>query len=133
MTKNEMLAEHVRAVMKDKGLSTYDVQKASENAITAATVTKILNCEIKSSGVETLAALAKGIGISADELINIARGRPPRPSHFDIYAERFDAADLSESEWQFLETFFKQNVDHYREQRKRLDAGDFVKPSKGKK
>lgn len=110
MANTEDLSDFVRRTMNEKGLSTYDVQKAANNRITAATVTKILNREIKSSGVETLTALASGLGVSAEDLINIARGIKGKPTRFEIYAETFDAHDISESEWQMLETYFRDHV-----------------------
>lgn len=52
------LADYVRERMAEKNLSTYDIQKASGNRITAATVTKIINRDIRSNGIETLTGLA---------------------------------------------------------------------------
>lgn len=119
MENKQDLAEFVRAVMNEKELSTYDVQKASGNKITAATVTKIVNGEIKKSGVATLEALAKGLGEPPEDVIRIARGLSPQDAtnRFEIYAERFDAHDVSESEWQYLELFFKDQVDRFRNEK----------------
>ncbi len=132
MSESVDLAEFVRKTMLEKGLSTYDIAKQSKQRITAATVTKIVNREIKSSGVETLAGLADGLGVPADTIIRLVRGYPAEAptKAFEIYAERFDAQDLSKSEWEYLESFFKGQVDFYRQQRKRLDAGEFVNPEK---
>lgn len=130
MNASADLADFVRQTMLEKDLSTYDVAKRSKQRITAATVTKILNRDIKSSGVETLAGLADGLGVPADTIFRLVRGYPAEAptKAFDIYAERFDAQDLSKSEWQYLENFFKEHVDHYRRQRRLLNEGAFVKP-----
>src|SRR5690348_7819842 len=70
------LADFVRRILAEKGISTYDVQKASDNSISAATVTKIINGDIRSSSIETLAALAKGLGVPEDQVFRVARGLP---------------------------------------------------------
>lgn len=129
MSEKPDLADFVRERMAEKNLSTYDVQKASGNQISAATVTKIINRDIRSNGIETLTALASGLGESADTLINIARGLSARPSRFEIYADRFDAHDLSESEWQMLEVHFNDYVKTWQNfQRKRLTPPPMDKP-----
>lgn len=129
MSEKPDLADFVRERMAEKNLSTYDVQKASGNQISAATVTKIINRDIRSNGIETLTALAAGLGESADELINIARGLSARPSRFEIYADRFDAHDLSESEWQMLELHFNDYVKTWQKFQKERLAGAFVPPT----
>lgn len=125
MDKKQDLADFIRAVMNEKNLSTYDVQKRSRNAITAATVTKILNREIKSSGVDTLVGLAVGLGVGVEELLNIVRGVSARPTRYEIYAERFDAHDLEDTEWQLLEAYFNDHVERlkaFKEEMKQRQA-----------
>lgn len=117
MKNTEKLADFVRAVMLEKSLSTYDVQKASHNRITAATVTKIVNNEIKSSGVETLAALAVGLGVPEDNIFRVARGLPPDEplDRFEIYAEAFNAADFTPDEWRIMEDYFREHVNKWKQ------------------
>lgn len=128
MSKTQDLADYVREKMAEKNLSTYDIQRASGNRITAPTVTKIINRDIRSSGIETLAGLAAGLGVSADEVINIARGMTAKPTRFEIYADRFDAHDLSNSEWEMLETYFRDHVETWKRFQRERMAGAYVPP-----
>lgn len=108
------LSDFVRETLQARKLSTYDVAKRSGNMISAATVTKIINREIRSNSVHTLDALAVGLGVDRDELYNIVRGLPANPSRFEIYAERFNAADLTNADWEQLETYFQNAVDQWK-------------------
>lgn len=45
---------------------------------------------------------------------------PPHRSRFDVYAEAFES-DLSESEWQLLETHFKERVNEYKRFRREIE------------
>lgn len=46
---------------------------------------------------------------------------PPHRSRFDVYAEALDAPDFSESEWQLMETYFKDHVETWKRfQRERM-------------
>lgn len=111
MPETKDLSDFVRSQMAEKNISTYDIQRASGNTISAGTVTKIVNRDVRSNSIETLVGLAKGLGVPADDVIRIARGlSTDRASRFEIYAETFDAHDLSESEWQMLETYFNDHV-----------------------
>lgn len=118
---NSYLPELVAGELKRQNISSYDVAKRAGNRISAATVTKIINREIKSSSVDTLDALALGLGIDRHDVYNAARGIDnDMPARFQTYAARFDAADVSEDEWQFLETIFKDSVDRFRQQREQI-------------
>lgn len=68
------LEAFVRKVMSDKGLSGFDVQRASNNAIHQTTVSRIRNGDVKNPSVPTLKALAKGMGVPEHELMAVARG-----------------------------------------------------------
>jgi transcriptional regulator with XRE-family HTH domain len=71
----DSLAEYLREQMEGKGLSTYDVARRSGNLITHQTVWSLLNAQGKDVKVGTLKALAKGLGISEDEIFAVARGK----------------------------------------------------------
>lgn len=60
--------------MEEKNLSTYDVARRSGNLITHQTVWSLLNAQGKDVKVGTLKALAKGLGVSEDEIFAVARG-----------------------------------------------------------
>lgn len=128
------LAEFIRAKMAEQNLSAYDVARKSGNEISPTTITKILNGEVNKSGTKTLAAIARGLGVAELDMLRVASGEDiSRPIHHQIYAERLDGEDLSESEWQYLEKYFITTVKNYREMRKKMDAGAFVKSSPTKK
>lgn len=111
MNETQDLSDFVRNQMIEKNISTYDIQRASGNTVSAGTVTKIVNRDVRSNSIETLVGLAKGLGVPADDVIRIARGlSTQRASRFEIYAETFDAHDLSDSEWEMLETYFNDHV-----------------------
>jgi transcriptional regulator with XRE-family HTH domain len=119
------LAEFVAEQLRLKNLSTYDVARRSGNKINAATVNKIMNGEIRSSGVKTLDALADGLGVNRREVYNAARGIDnDMPERFQTYAERFDAGDLTHDEWSFLEMIFADDIRHFRQQRERMKVID---------
>lgn len=113
MSENTELAEYVREILSRKGLSTYDVQRASGGNITAATVTKILSREIKTSSLKTLSALAKGLGEPETAIFRVARGLPPETSsdRMEILAETFDGRELSETDWIEIESVLKALID----------------------
>ena len=109
---NEQLADFVSRVMAEKHLSTYEVARRSGGEISQSTVNKILNRDIRSHSVETLSALAKGLGVPEEAMFRVARGLTPESptERFEIYAERFDAGDLTSSDWQILENYFEQQI-----------------------
>ena len=109
------LADFIRAKMKEKNLSAADVARNGGNEISPTVITKILNGEIKKSGAKTLAIIAKGIDVPALDLFRVASGEDlARPLHYQIYADRLDGQDLDDTEWQFLEFYFKQYVDSFK-------------------
>lgn len=71
------LARFVRQKMDDLNLSTYDVERRSGGAITHGSVWNILNQRVKDVKSGTLSALAKGLGISEEELFDVYRGKQP--------------------------------------------------------
>jgi transcriptional regulator with XRE-family HTH domain len=113
MSENTELADYVKEILTRKGLSTYDVQRASGAGITAATVTKILNREIKTSSLKTLSALAKGLGEPETAIFRVARGLPAETSsdRMEILAEAFDGKGLSEADWIEIESVLKALID----------------------
>lgn len=76
--KRETLAEFVKRVRLEKGLSLTDVQNQSGGRIANSYVSRIENGVADSDGVtpKKLQALAKGLGVSEDEIFAVARGRP---------------------------------------------------------
>ena len=74
-SKQESLADFVRRVRSEKGLSTPEVERQSGGRITDAYVSRIENGYVKNVSPEKLQALAKGLGIPEDEIFAVARGK----------------------------------------------------------
>ena len=109
--KHETLAEFVTRIMAEKNLSYRNVTERSGGKISHSTVSEIANGNRFGVRNETLILLAKGLGVSADDMFRVARGLPVGAAGpYEIYAERFDAHDLTETEWQLLETYFNDHV-----------------------
>lgn len=70
------LRDFIKEVMKQKCLKGLDIEKRSGGAIKDSYISDILSGKTKSISVEKLNALAKGLGVDAVELFNIATGRP---------------------------------------------------------
>lgn len=71
----ENLADYVRRVRAEKKLSTTDVERQSGHKISDSYVTRIENSYVKNVSPEKLQALAKGLGVSEEEIFAIARGK----------------------------------------------------------
>lgn len=84
----EKLRAYVRAVMEQKGLSEWQVEKRAKGKIKDSYVKDILSGKTKSISVEKLNALAEGLGVDGIELykaasgesVAIAGGEDPWPS-----------------------------------------------------
>jgi transcriptional regulator with XRE-family HTH domain len=72
----ESLPEFVRRIRREKDLSTLDVERLSGNQITDGYVSLIENGHIRNVSPEKLHALARGLGISDDEIFAVVRGKP---------------------------------------------------------
>lgn len=73
----ESLADYVRRVMSEKGLTYREVQARSRNGITTGGVSDIVQGNTKNPGIHTLSALARGLGVPEEEIISVARGKDP--------------------------------------------------------
>ncbi len=126
--KHETLAEFVTRVIAEKKLSFRRVAERTNGAISHSTVADIANGQRFDVKKDTLTALAKGLEVPSDDVFRIARGLPiGRASRFDIYAERFDAQELSESEWHFIETYFAETVEQFKLTRaQQKEIGDMI-------
>jgi transcriptional regulator with XRE-family HTH domain len=110
-------ANWIRWVRSGKQLSYKDVERNSGSRISSGYLHQIENEQVDPNAisVEKLKAIAKGLGESEDLIFRVARGLDPNDqSPFEVYAERFDAHDLSENEWRFLERYFKEHIERWR-------------------
>jgi len=73
--KTETLSDYVRRIRTEKRLSTVDVERQSGNRISDSYVTRIENGYVKNVSPEKLQALAKGLGVTEDEIFAIVRGK----------------------------------------------------------
>lgn len=82
------LAAYVRAKMETQALSHQDVAARAGGAISHTTVWNVANSAVKEVKQSTLSALARGLGVSEDEIFAVARGvRPTTPNTADQHAK----------------------------------------------
>lgn len=98
LTRMEQLAEFVRRTRKEKGLSTPDVERNSGYKISDGYVSQIENLYIKNVSPEKLAALAKGLGVTEEEVFAAARGKTPNrdvitDEKFELLSLKFGTLD----------------------------------------
>ena len=135
MNQTTGLPEYIRQKMREQNLSAADVARRTGNEISPATIVKIVNGEVSKSGTKTLALIARGLGVSDIEIFRVANGDDvSRPLHFQIYAERFDAGDISDTEWQFIETNFIDYIQKFRLFKQEMQDRAMMppEPAKGK-
>ena len=71
----EDLADYVRRIRREKGLSLKDVVLRSEGRISNGYVSQIENRYYINPTRDKLIALAKGLGVTEDEIFAVARGK----------------------------------------------------------
>jgi transcriptional regulator with XRE-family HTH domain len=74
----ESLSDFVRRVRNEKRLSLNEVVARSRGLISNAYVSKVENGIIISPSVDKLKGLAKGLGITEEEILSMAQGSPKR-------------------------------------------------------
>ena len=110
-TMSETLQDYVRRVRIEKNLSAVDVETRSANTISDAYVLQIENGAAKNPSPEKLKALAKGLGVSEDEVFRVARGRPAQPEGvYEIMAESFGGRSLSNADWYEIESVIRAMI-----------------------
>lgn len=84
--RTESLANYVKRVRADKGFSLADVRRNSGLEIANSYISRIENGEVTNVTPQKLRALARGLGVSEDEIFAVARGKPLGPmSPTDFY------------------------------------------------
>lgn len=68
------LADYVNKIMLERELSGYAVEKRSRGEITQSYVNRIKNGEAKNPSADKLKGLAKGLGVTEEEVFRVARG-----------------------------------------------------------
>lgn len=88
----ETLAEYLRREIYERGLSYRKVADRSGGLVSHSTVSAIINGDQKKVSTEILSAIAKGMGIPAEEIFAVARGKSPKG--IKIQDERFELLSL---------------------------------------
>lgn len=73
--ERETLANYVRRVREEKGLSLNQVRIRSGYQIANSYISRIENGEVTNVGLEKLRSLAKGLSVSEEEIFAVARGK----------------------------------------------------------
>jgi transcriptional regulator with XRE-family HTH domain len=76
VVKKIKLRDYVREVASQKNLSDREIEKRSRKGITASYIGDIKNGQVDNPSVKKLQALARGLGVSEDEIFRVARGVP---------------------------------------------------------
>jgi transcriptional regulator with XRE-family HTH domain len=118
--KIESLADYVRRVRSEKRYSLPEVERRSGGLISNAYVSRIENGQAVNPTPEKLKALAKGLGVSEEEIFNVARGkRVPTPTLNDeIRALFFDEESMTPQEKDFAMTHLRMIRRELEEQRR---------------
>ena len=82
--KKETLSDFVRRIRSEKNLSLMSVQRRSGGQIAGSYVSRIENGYILNVTPKKLRALAKGLGVSEDEVFAIARGSSTDTLDMDV-------------------------------------------------
>jgi transcriptional regulator with XRE-family HTH domain len=72
----ETLAKYVARIIQEKDLKHHEIKRMSGGGITDGYVRGILTGKAKNLSVQKLKALARGLGVSEDEIFRVARGLP---------------------------------------------------------
>jgi transcriptional regulator with XRE-family HTH domain len=73
--EQETLADYVRRVREEKGLSLNQVRIRSGYQIANSYISRIENGEVTNVGLDKLQSLAKGLDVSDEEIFAVARGK----------------------------------------------------------
>ncbi|MEK6303423.1 MAG: helix-turn-helix domain-containing protein [Acidobacteriota bacterium] len=79
--KQETLAEYVTRIISEKNLKQHEVKEISGGEITDGYVRGIMTGKARNPSVDKLKALARGLGVSEDEIFKVARGLPFEGEH----------------------------------------------------
>ena len=104
---NSGLAKLISGVMRDKGLSTTDVERRSGGKIKQSYVTKLKNGQLSNLSAAKISALADGLGIPVEEIFRAMKGNKNAGGEFEqklLYAAS-EAKNWSKSDQEeFIKT-----------------------------
>jgi transcriptional regulator with XRE-family HTH domain len=90
------LAAYVSEKMQRQNLSLHDVAKRSGRRISHATVANVVNATSKEVKASTLAGLAKGLGVSEDEIVAVARGKANQPMTLERFVSELQSLGVED-------------------------------------
>lgn len=106
--EKETLADYVRRVRNEKDLTLHDIQRRSGNEITNSYVSRIENGYVTNVTPDKLQALAKGLGVPADDLFAIINQQPLQPKPEKRVAALFyKFSEIDEDDLTDMEPIFK--------------------------
>ena len=73
----ESLGEYVSRILRQKDLSLRQVEANCGKKLTASYIGRIAKAKFKNPSMETVAALAEGLGVDTQELFVVAYGKQP--------------------------------------------------------
>lgn len=73
----DRIGRFISSIMSKRKLSTYDIERLSGKKITQSYVGRIKNGKIENPSPDKLKALAKGLGITEEEIFSVMRGKSP--------------------------------------------------------
>ncbi len=124
MNQAEDLADYVRRIINERDLTLREIEERSGGAITHGYISKILSRAVTNLSVEKLQALAKGLGISEEEVFAIARGKSlegdPEFEKSEIAALFYGYKDLTEEDQEELRVIWKMLGEEIKRRKKRL-------------
>lgn len=119
------LAEFIKTERKKRKLSAVDIERNSGGAISDSYISRIENGEVTNVSVEKLDALAKGLGVSDEDVYRAARGLPPvdPEDRLEMFAETFDGKELSKFDWLEIEAIVRTIIEQ-KKLRKERESSD---------
>lgn len=81
----ETLSQYVSRIIRQKGLSSREVERRSAGAITDGYVMQIVKGSTANLSIVKAQALAAGLGVDEDELFKVARGISPKGKAAQIH------------------------------------------------
>lgn len=123
MKVNKQLADCVSRRMNDLNLSTHDVARISNGQISNGSVWNIINLRVKDVKDDTLAALAKGLSMTVDELQECASDQKQKKTftHSEIEVLLHEADNLTKKDLEEMRPIWEMVK---AEVRRRKAAGD---------
>ena len=73
----ESLGEYVSRILRQKDLSLRKVEANCHNKLTASYIGRIAKGKFNNPSMETVSALAEGLGVDLNEIFTVAFGKPP--------------------------------------------------------